>query len=49
MGPAMVVGQVVVENALGMLLVFDDDVVEAVPVEGSDHARAEGIASPCEE
>ena len=25
MGPAMVGGQVVVENALGMLLVFDDD------------------------
>jgi hypothetical protein len=31
MGPAMVVGPVVVENALGMLLVLDDDVVEAVP------------------
>jgi hypothetical protein len=43
MGPAMVVGEVVVENALGMLLVFDDDVVEAVPAEGADHALAEGI------
>src|ERR1035438_2060392 len=43
MGPAMVVGPVVVENALGMLLVLDDDVVEAVPAEGADHALAEGI------
>ena len=43
MGPAMVVGRVVVENALGMLLVFDDDVVEAIPAEGADHALAEGI------
>ena len=43
MGPAMVVGQVVVENALSMLLVFDGDVVEAVPAEGADHALAEGI------
>ena len=42
-GPAMVVGQVVVENALGMLLVFDDDVVEAVPAEAADHALVEGI------
>ena len=42
-GPAMVVGQVVVENALGMFLVFDDIVVEAVPAEGADHALAEGI------
>jgi hypothetical protein len=29
MGPALVVGQVVVENALGMFLVFD----------GTDHAE----------
>jgi hypothetical protein len=43
MGPAMVVGQVVVESALGMFLVFDDDVVETVPAEGADHALGEGI------
>ena len=43
MGPAMVVGQVVVENALGMLLVFDDDVVEAVPVQGTDDPLAKRI------
>jgi hypothetical protein len=43
MGPAMVVGQVVVENALGMFLVFDDDVVETIPADGADHALGEGI------
>src|ERR1022692_4594878 len=35
MGPAMVVGKVVVENALGMFLVFDDDMVETIPAEGA--------------
>jgi hypothetical protein len=39
----MVVGPVVVENALGMLVVFDEDVVEAVPAEGADYTLAEGI------
>ena len=43
MGTAMIVGQVVVENALGMLLVFDDDVVETVPAQGTDDPLAEGI------
>jgi hypothetical protein len=43
MGPAMIVGQVVAENALGMLLVPDDDVVEAVPAQGTDHPLAERI------
>ena len=42
-GAAMVAGQVVVENALSMLLVFDDDVVEAVPAQGTDHPLAERI------
>ena len=44
MGPAMVVGQVVVENALGMFLVFDDDVVETIPAEGSITRSAKGLA-----
>jgi hypothetical protein len=35
MGPAMIVGEVIVENALSMLLVFEDDVVEAVPAQGA--------------
>ena len=39
MGPALVVGQVVVENALGMLPVFDDDVVKAVPAGCRSRAR----------
>ena len=39
----MIVGEVVVENALSMLLVFEDDVVEAVPAQGADHPLAEGI------
>src|ERR1017187_8158251 len=43
MGPAMIVGEVVVENALSMLLVFEDDVVEAVPAQGADDPLAEGI------
>jgi hypothetical protein len=43
MGPAMVVGQVLVENPLSMLLVFDDDVVESVPAQGADHPLAEGV------
>jgi hypothetical protein len=42
-GPAMIVGQVVAENALGMLLVPDDDVVEAVPAQDTDHPLAERI------
>ena len=42
MGPAMVVGEVIVENALGMFLIFDDDVVETIPAEGSDHALGKG-------
>jgi hypothetical protein len=42
MGPAMVVGQVVVEHALGMLLVLDDDVVEAVPAQGTDPVTSGG-------
>src|SRR5450432_3273957 len=44
MGPAMVVGQVVVENALRMLLVLDDDVVEAVPAQGTDHPLPNALA-----
>ena len=43
MGPAMIVGEVVVENALSMLLVFEDDVVEAVPAQGAYDPLAEGI------
>jgi hypothetical protein len=43
MGPAMIVGQVFAENALGMLLIPDDDVVEAVPAQGTDHPLAERI------
>jgi hypothetical protein len=39
----MIVGEVVVENALSMLLVFEDDVVEAVPAQGADDPLAEGI------
>jgi hypothetical protein len=43
MGPAMVVGQAVVENSLVMLLVLDDYVVEAVPAQGTDHPLPERI------
>ena len=43
MGPAMVGGQLVAENALRMLLVLHDDVVEAVPAQGTDHPLAERI------
>ena len=44
MGPAMVVGQAVVENARGMLLILDDDVVEAVPAQGTHCPLAEHMA-----
>ena len=47
LGPAMVVGQVVVEKALGVLLVLDDDVVEAVAAQGTDHPLAERIGRWC--
>ena len=47
MGPAMIVGQVVVENAFGMPLVLDDDVVEAVPAQGTDYRLAERIGRWC--
>ena len=47
MGPAMVVGQVVLENALGMPLVLYDDVVKAVPAQGTDHPLAERIGRWC--
>src|SRR5207253_9512485 len=43
MGAAVIVGQVVAENASRMMLVLDDDVVEAVPTEGADHSLREGI------
>ena len=42
-GPAVVVGYVVVENPFRMGLVLDDDVVEAVPAERTDHALGEGV------
>ena len=46
MGPAMVVGQVVVENAIGMMLVLGDDVIEQsrrrVPITRSPNVLAVG-------
>jgi hypothetical protein len=43
MGATVVVGHIVAENALGMLLVLDDDVVEAVSAERADNALRERI------
>ena len=43
----MVVSEVGVENALGMLLVLDDDVVKAVPAQGTNHPLAERIVRWC--
>jgi hypothetical protein len=40
---AVVVGYVVVEKPLGVVLVLDDDVVEAVSSERADHTLAEGV------
>jgi hypothetical protein len=36
-------GYVVEENPLGVVLVLDDDVVEAVAAEGADHPLAERV------
>jgi len=44
MRPTAVVGQVVVQNAFCMVLVVDDDVVEAVPVEGADRRSQRALA-----
>ena len=44
MGPAMVVGKVVVENALRMFLVFDDDVVETIRRRVPITRSAKGLA-----
>src|SRR5450631_2019265 len=46
-GPTVVVRNVVVEDALGVVLVPDDDVVEAVPAERTDHALAERVGLGC--
>jgi hypothetical protein len=44
-GPTVIIGQVVAENALGMLLVPDDDVVEAIAERiGRRHASAASVA-----
>ena len=47
LGPTVIEGEVLAEGALGMVLVADDDVVEAVPAEGADHALAEGVRFWC--
>ena len=41
----MIEAEVLAKDALGMVLVADDDVVEAIPAEGADHALAEGVGS----
>jgi hypothetical protein len=43
MGTTVIEGRVLAEDALGMSLVPDDDVVEAVPAEGSNRPFAEGV------
>ena len=43
MGPTKVEGDVLAEDALGMVLVANDDVVEAIPTESADRALTESV------
>ena len=45
--PAMVVADVAMEHPLGVALIADDDVIEAVAAERPDHAFREGVRLRC--